>query len=256
MKRGYFFFLCTLGTILLSFSSLSNEKNLYRQGNDSYLEGDYSKAISSYQKILENGLVNSGIYYNLANSYFRNSQLAEAIFYYRKAHQLSPHDADILFNLNYARSQSVDKIEQKKSWTTHLSSLFSLFSEKMTYLLLSFFGGLMTLFSLVSLFYRPLSLSEAFKWPSRICLLGIFYFFLSLIQWEFFPLSFGVIKEQTKIYSGAGKNNVTLFSLHEGAEFKPRETRKGSDSKEWLRIQLQDGKQGWVPIHKTLKTHP
>ena len=53
---------------------------------------------------------------------------------------------------------------------------------------------------------------------------------------------FGVIAvEEAKIYSGKGRKSVLLFTLHEGAEFT---IEKSED--DWLRIELADGKRGWI----------
>ena len=226
--------------------------NLYHKGNDFYQRGNYESAISSYKEILDTGLKSSEVYYNLANSYFRNSNLGEAIFHYNMSSRLAPNDADTLFNLNYARSKTVDKIEENKPFLSLFFSSFPVFSEKLTYILLGSFSAMACLFSILLVFLRAPATLDWIKWLQRMAFVGVFYFGISLVKLEFFAAPFGVVIKETKVYSAAGKNNVTLFTLHEGAEFRLVEKLENGDSKRWIRLELKDGKQGWVSEEKVM----
>lgn len=74
-----------------------------------YRQGNYQQAISDYKALLRQG-VSSDLYYNLGNAYYRSDSLAQAILNYERAYRLSPSDADVKFNLQFARSKTIDKI--------------------------------------------------------------------------------------------------------------------------------------------------
>ena len=67
-----------------------------------YATGAYSKAAQHYQAIHTSGFRPAALYYNYANSLFKQGHVNEAIAAYRKAQYLAPRDPDILINLNYA----------------------------------------------------------------------------------------------------------------------------------------------------------
>lgn len=247
---------CLLFFVFLVFPAFvvpSELWDLYSKGNDSYQRGDYQSAISSYEKILSAGVASSQVHYNLANSYFRHSQLGEAIFHLRMADALSPHDADILFNLQYARSKTLDKIEEKSLLTSRILPFFSSFSEKIAYI---FFGAstlMACLMSILLLFVQTsqnLS-SKGMRWIQKAAFIGVFYFGSLVVRSEFLENPFGVIKQKTKVYSAAGVNNIVLFSLHKGAEFTLVERLERPDLS-WIRLELADGKQGWVPEKRVI----
>ena len=50
------------------------------------------------------------VYYNLGNAYYRTDNITKAVLNYERAHLLSPGDEDISFNLQFARSKTIDKI--------------------------------------------------------------------------------------------------------------------------------------------------
>ncbi len=76
----------------------------FYQGNLAYREGNFVKAIEAYQTVLSQGFESGAVYYNLANSYLKNNQVALAIVYYERAQLLIPRDPDVKANAKYAAS--------------------------------------------------------------------------------------------------------------------------------------------------------
>ena len=223
--RGLLLFFCIL-------TALGNE-NLY-QAHQAYDQGDYQKAIELYQKEKISG---GDASYNLGNFYFRNDQLGEAIFHYRRALELRPRDGDVKFNLDYARSKTVDKIEEKSNWLDSLS-LKNICSLKEQLYLLVVFALLFWVLQGFTLFKRL----EWIVWGKHAALV-LFLGVLILLGKDYLTYRpFGVVTEQqVKVYSGIGRDNVVLFSLHVGAEFQ-----YGDIEGEWIQVSLQDGKKGWL----------
>ena len=50
------------------------------------------------------------LYYNLGNAYYRMDDITHAVLAYERALLLSPGDTDVRFNLQMARSKTIDKI--------------------------------------------------------------------------------------------------------------------------------------------------
>lgn len=53
------------------------------------------------------------MFYNLGNAYYRTENITKAVLNYERALLLSPGDDDIRFNLQMARSKTIDKITPK-----------------------------------------------------------------------------------------------------------------------------------------------
>ena len=102
MKKSIFLIL------LLFFSTVSfaleDIDSLFQQGNDFYKKGNYPQAVASYRKILDSGVKNAKVFYNLGNAYFKNNEIGRAVLSYKRAYKLSPGDSDIKFNLEYVLS--------------------------------------------------------------------------------------------------------------------------------------------------------
>lgn len=83
---------------------------LWKSGNEAYISGDYSGAITAYEKIAAE-YESPKLYYNLANAYFKDGQLGSAILFYNRALSLDPNDRDTRWNLEIAESRVRVKIE-------------------------------------------------------------------------------------------------------------------------------------------------
>ena len=67
-----------------------------------YDEGRYAEASMLYEELLGKGVGNMEVRYNLANAYFKNGDLPQAVWHYRKAGYAAPRDPDIQANLHFA----------------------------------------------------------------------------------------------------------------------------------------------------------
>lgn len=98
--------------LLLAFfllSSMSVHAIIKQNADDEYKKGNYQQAITDYEELLKDG-ASAELYYNLGNAYFRTDNITKALLAYERAHLLSPGDDDINFNLQFARSRTIDKI--------------------------------------------------------------------------------------------------------------------------------------------------
>ena len=86
------------------------DEELFAQAGSAYNRGDYQVAIDNYQRIFSKGKGSVSLYYNLANAYYKQEEVARSIYYYEKALQLAPEDKAIQTNLKYAQQMTLDEI--------------------------------------------------------------------------------------------------------------------------------------------------
>lgn len=82
---------------------------VFRLGNEAYEKDQFEEAIAYYRVVMDRGVNNGALFFNLANAYFRTGNFGNAVLFYKKAKKLSPRDPDITHNLEYARTFLIDK---------------------------------------------------------------------------------------------------------------------------------------------------
>lgn len=65
----------------------------------------FREAAGGFEALIDAGIVNASIEYNLGNTYFRLGELGKAIVHYRRAERLAPSHAQVAANLKYARDR-------------------------------------------------------------------------------------------------------------------------------------------------------
>ncbi|WP_372367008.1 hypothetical protein [Candidatus Uabimicrobium sp. HlEnr_7] len=79
------------------------------QSKEQYLE-----VVSMYEEIIDKGVKNGYVYYNLANTYLKAQRLDYAILNYKRAERYIPTDPYLIEHLKLATAQLQEKIEFKK----------------------------------------------------------------------------------------------------------------------------------------------
>ena len=210
------------------------------------MSGEYQQAIKDYEQLLRQG-VSADIYYNLGNAYSRTENMTRAVLNYERALLLSPSDRDIRFNLQMARSKTIDKIvpEQEMFFFTWYRSLITLAS-------VDGWARLSLISLVLALVLALLYLVSEQIWLRKV---GFFGAAFMLILFAGSNLFAHQQKQQLINHSGAivtapavnvkstpAKQGTDLFILHEGTKV----TVTDATMKEWKRIHLADGKEGWV----------
>ena len=125
MKKLLFFLVITCSSLVLGQNTA-----LFEQGKEHYKNGKYQEAINSWEKVLINGKHSSSLYFNLGNANYKLNKVGPSIFYYEKALQLAPGDADIQTNLKFAENARIDAIEPLpetvfSKWYVAVSGIFT-----------------------------------------------------------------------------------------------------------------------------------
>ena len=229
--------------LLYASADTESATALFNKGNQYYDGGKFDQAIEEYEKIVNLGIKNYQVFYNLGNAYFRQNQLGKAVLNYRRALVFKPGDDDTEANLTFVKLFTLDKLEEQK--INPLSNL------------LQWFLGLWSkdkLAVLTSLFYVlsiVLGIFLIFRGLRRYLLLGLIVFLILFAVsgsslWTKIKLDsidYGVVViPQAEVRSGPGQDYVLQFTGHEGLELKVDEQAEG-----WYRISLPNGIKGWIP---------
>ena len=95
MKQAVFI----IFSIFISITKLSAIN--ISEANELYNEQKYEQARDIYLKLVQKGINNSKLYFNLGNTYFQLQDYGKARLYYEKAKKLNPNDRDILYNIQF-----------------------------------------------------------------------------------------------------------------------------------------------------------
>ena len=221
--------------------------SLWKAGVDAYSAGQWDQAAADWTDLSATGLRSKELYYNLGNAWFKAGQIAPAILNYERALRLDPSDSDVRYNLEFARAQTQDRIDEVpefilKTWTRKLSYLLS----SNAWAGLSLFLLALTL-ALVLLFL----LGPTVGARRTGFFTGIVALLLTLMCWGFARSLKSaaerhddaiVMRPVSSVTSSPSSDAAkSLFILHEGTKVKVLDEVSG-----YTDIELADGRRGWI----------
>ena len=102
---------------------------LFYNANQAYGKRDYVEAVEDYVAILDMGLENGNLYYNIGNGFLRLGKAGYAILCYEKAKRLMPQDSDLKSNMAYAVSLAEGALAPSPEENVILKGVKNLFSD-------------------------------------------------------------------------------------------------------------------------------
>lgn len=221
--------------------------SLWQTAADAYAAGDWQQALDSYLQIERQGLTSDRLCYNIANAYYKSGDLAESILYYERALKLNPANADARFNLDIARESVLDRIDVMPEfilakWVKDIKYMLS--SNTWAWVALS-----LVLLAVVLLlgfrYFRSMGLRRlSFVLACILFVLAALSFVLSLSERsDVVSENEGIVMiSVSSVKSSPAEDSKSLFILHEG-------TKVGilDELGTWLKVQISDGRQGWIP---------
>lgn len=238
---GFSFVLMILMLMPLSANAITKQN-----ADDEYAKGNYQQAIKDYQEILKAG-VSSEIYYNLGNAYYRTDNITQALLAYERALQLSPGDNDIRFNLQYARSKTIDKItpETEMFFVTWYNSLVN-FTSVDRWAITAIVSIVMALLLILVFLFAPQmwARKSGFYGSAVFLLLFAFANLFAFQQKHELETKQGaiVIAPTVNVKKTPAASGTDVFVIHEGTRVDI--TDRGM--KQWRGIKLADGREGWL----------
>ena len=238
---GFSFVLMILMLMPLSANAITKQN-----ADDEYAKGNYQQAIKDYQEILKAG-VSSEIYYNLGNAYYRTDNITQALLAYERALQLSPGDNDIRFNLQYARSKTIDKItpETEMFFVTWYNSLVN-FTSVDRWANTAIVSIVMALLLILVFLFAPQmwARKSGFYGSAVFLLLFAFANLFAFQQKHELETKQGaiVIAPTVNVKKTPAASGTDVFVIHEGTRVDI--TDRGMN--QWRGVKLADGREGWL----------
>ena len=229
--------------MLLPLSAGASTK---QNADNEYAKKNYTQAIADYQELLKDG-VSADIYYNLGNAYYRTDNITQALLAYERAHLLSPGDADIRFNLEMARSKTIDKItpQSEMFFVTWYKALVNLMSvDGWAYAAcLSLLIAIIAM--LIYIFYGNDKVRAGGFYASITFI--VIFILANIFAFEQRDLLINrtgaiITSPAATVKNGPSANAGSAFVIHEGTRVDIIDKSLAN----WRSIRLADGREGWV----------
>ena len=213
--------------------------------NVSYEDGDFAQAAQTYQQLVDQGHREATLFYNLGNAHYKDGEIGRAVLNYLRAERLTPRDPDIRANLEIARGQTVDVLDEEEGpGAAIVPTALRLNDDELSVAVLALWS-----LTALSLTLRTLLRTGKVRRAAR------YVAFVAGILMLVSVASLGVrlldgsdddaviVADSVDVLSGPGAQYETVFKLHAGAEARLVEERAS-----WSRVALGDDQfQGWVP---------
>ena len=240
-------FLILLMMISISFSKNFSEK--FDVANSYYNNSEYNKSIQLYEEIINEGFHSEYLYYNLGNAYYRNGMVGQSIWAYNKAISLNPRQESVKYNLEIVSSKIKDRVILPSEFLPvqiyiNIKSVFSYYEWVI-------FGSTLLLLSVCFFVAFKLFIFNNHIAKKINFIFTLITFVVHLIVLDVFleknEKQFGIIVfDNVSAYSGPfyGDNTV-LFTLNEGTQ-----AQLSQEQGEWFEIVILNGGKGWIPKEK------
>ncbi len=226
----------------------------YIDGNKAYRDGNFDAAVKAYEDAIAAGANDYRVFYNLGNAYFRLGMVGKAVLSYERARYLAPRNKDVLNNLNFVKSTSVDVVREDETngnlgdiyENTALGFIYS-FLRKISFSELSFVAAALSIPGTIFLVLWILVRGRARRWFFAATV--VFWGLLILILIPY-AMKCGHIWEtdlaivtapSAEIRSAPSKKSQLKYTFREGMEVAICGAREG-----WTHVMLKNGEDGWV----------
>ncbi|WP_298893936.1 tetratricopeptide repeat protein [uncultured Psychroserpens sp.] len=242
MKQLFYILILFISTS----ASFAQNEALFKEANSLYNEANYAEALDKYESILETQEHSAELYFNMANAHYKLNHIAPSIYYYEKALLLKPRDKDIQNNIAYARNMTIDAIEviPEVGFSKLIKTITNTFSFNNWAKLCV---ALVVIFVILFLgYYFSHSTAKkrvAFVTSLSCLLLACVAFAFAFHKYDLVEKDQPAIvfAQEAQVKSEPNLRSAETFKLHEGTKVQVLDTVSS-----WKKIQLSDGKVGWV----------
>jgi tetratricopeptide (TPR) repeat protein len=206
-----------------------------------YQTQDYATAIANLEPIAESGVRNGELFYNLGNAHLKSDHLGHAILWYERALKLLPDDPDLRFNYDYARSLTLDAVEQE---TVSIERILFFWKYELSGRTIVFAAIVANLvFWCLLLTYRFTG-RRGLRWGAIAAMIPAILFILTA-AFNYYESAHQrqaiVLAEKAPVRSGLEPTSTQLFILHAGAK-----VQVVKEMKDHIQIRFSEDKMGWV----------
>ncbi len=229
-----------------AFVSAAEADSLKVLGDSAFAKEDFKTAVTHYKAVAEMG-ESAAVCYNLGCCYYRLDDMARSVLWFERAALLDPSDEDIRFNLDMARSKTIDHITPRHEmfFTAAWHSMTSwLSADEWAAWAVAFFVGMLLLFFMYFFSSDIVVRKTGFFGALLSLVLVLLTNALAYSQRRMQVERSGaiVMTPAVTVKSTPSKSGTELFVLHEGTRVEILD----NTMKEWVEIQIADGKVGWM----------
>lgn len=223
-------------------------QDTWNAANEAYKNGQYEEAAIAYLSLLNQGIDNGPLHFNLGNAYLRSGKLGKAILHYYRAEKHLPFDDDLAHNLALANQMRQDPQidEENDPFLKKIDHFMSAVDSRVPYYL-AMICWLLAGFASIGL---------VLGWDrQRLCgytlviagIIAVLSTGLAFVQYRHLTRSdyAVVVANEIQVMSGPSRRETVSFTIHEGIRCQIM-----SASDDWVRIRLANGYNGWVPHAK------
>lgn len=237
-------FLCPQSAIFPRDSNYINEK--FAIANSLYQKGEFSKAKEIYQELVNQGVRDKRLFFNLGNTFYRLNEFHRAILFYERARLLDPFDEDVNFNLQIANLRIVDKFEPipkffLSQWWEDLRDNFS----STQWSIASVICIWLSAFFFAMFLILKTANGKKFSFLIGVILL-LAFLSTSILSYSRFRTenahSFAIVFSANAYIKSSPEDQATdLFILHQGTKIQIID-QVGN----WFKIRVPNGNIGWL----------
>ncbi len=246
--------------------TVEGSRALFEEGNALYEQGDYEAAIEAYTGLVERGIVDEDLYFNLGNAYYKNGELGRAVLFYERALRIAPRDGDARDNLTLVESllrdrqfvRSENRVKRALLWVhRHLnmgetfalaSSLYVLFCLLVVIYIFREMPLVISLYRRVSLLSPGRFIGLSREQDILLSAVIVFCLFVGSTLSAFDKLAIEkrheravVVAPEGAVFSGPTEDSTLQFKIHEGTRVSIRTKRPG-----WVQVDLPGELSGWL----------
>lgn len=237
-------------TALFAETLSATEGEKMQIANDLYEGGQFVQAAQAYQQLVDLGVVDSALFYNLGNAHFKQGDYGQAIVNYRRAQQLAPRDPDVEANLALARAQAVDQFEEadEAGFLEQVGGTLQGWFTVDELALVALAAWILFVFVLILFVSARAGTAWRRGVRSALAVAAVVLVVGALSLGSALYVENGrsegvIVASEVDVTSGPGAQYVTEFTLHNGAEVDLVEARGN-----WVRLALPGAElEGWVP---------
>ena len=232
--------------VAIAISAFANTDVVVTEANTHYQNHEYQQALDSFLKLNNEGYINTDLFYNIGNCYYRSGQIGNAILYMKKALKVDSANRKAKRNLEFLLTQTKDKqtVAKDNLISKFFASLISNISlNSLAFISLIIIG--MIIFIIHIIIHRFAQKDRVVPY-FIITVLAVFLILVGIISniklSAYDNISTAVLLADTAIgFSGPNTEFTRVFTIHEGMIFTIEKEQNG-----WALIKLSNGIGGWI----------
>ena len=213
----------------------------FLDGVHSYKTEDYETAIVEFSKIVDAGIRNGNLFYNLGNAYLKNGDVGYAMLWYKRALKLTPDDPDLKFNHKYGLTLVKDEREDNR---LPILRVVFFWQHLLSATTIQWAAIILNMLFWIILVLQALRKKRILKTLSYVILTLALVFTLTAFYNHYaarYVKEAVIFPDKVAVRSGLADDSTELFALHAGTKVTIEK-----ENKDFYRIYFSEGKIGWL----------